>query len=507
MYLTPDILNKADDCNSMHLWWDKLAQVEGAHPQFVPVRQAFDDFFRNPEQSISRPLVTLCRYAAAHKGRVWMIMDEVGKFVKHKDTPQVLKDNFPEEQRKNIFNWLATGSVGMGMWIRDQHLNLRRNCLYNLPLFSDNEMRVLVEELSSVVNLEDMARAIGSVTREGVHDWLKGKFAGCPGLVVEFYETVQECLNTRTLDQPQEPTEEQTKEQTQEQQLQHGDPVERFACTLKRRVEGLLGNICDNDFILRKLGYQLSQSPPNLTLLQNAGLCGGVPPSGWVMVYILEWLGAMKGLKHDDDAMLDLISSFLAECTDATLRGCLIEMRTIAELSRGFSLSVQMYKKCAPDAVNYEALGDRCLLPNTKRLCVWEYLTLNSELEGSVTADADWYLMKVSRGFDVVDVVLLDHTDKDGDVVAYGIQVTVSEDPFNKHQTFDTCSPASKAKLEALWTAIAAKFGAATSIHTCYVMYAPGAAKVIVPKENASAVYFSNQVSLVATPDVQNKKH
>jgi hypothetical protein len=70
----------------------------------------------------------------------------------------------------------------------------------------------------------------------------------------------------------------------------------------------------------------------------------------------------------------------------------------------------------------------------------------------------------------VIDVVLVDIFDSP---VIYGIQITRSSKPFEKHHTFETCTSRSKEKLEMLWGVISDHFKLDGEAEKFFVMLAP----------------------------------
>jgi hypothetical protein len=91
----------------------------------------------------------------------------------------------------------------------------------------------------------------------------------------------------------------------------------------------------------------------------------------------------------------------------------------------------------------------------------------------------------------VIDVVLVDVSA--GSPAIYGIQITRSKKPFAEHHTFDTCDPASKERLENLWSLISHHFKLGDNVQTFYVMLAPNCEKVKFkpPAGHESGFYFA----------------
>ena len=63
--------------------------------------------------------------------RVWVIIDEVVLF-------QRFPIDLPEEQNMGPFNWIITGSAGIGSWVAKRHLE---KLVYDLPIFTKAEDR------------------------------------------------------------------------------------------------------------------------------------------------------------------------------------------------------------------------------------------------------------------------------------------------------------------------------------------------------------------------------
>jgi hypothetical protein len=105
--------------------------------------------------------------------RIWIIVDEV-----------VLFDNFPidshEEQYLGPFNWIITGSAGIGSWVGKQHL---KKHVFDLPLFNKDEFLTFAYLLCSSlhVNLEDVL----GIPSAGIDDRLEERFGGVVGYIAE----------------------------------------------------------------------------------------------------------------------------------------------------------------------------------------------------------------------------------------------------------------------------------------------------------------------------------
>jgi len=104
---------------------------------------------------------------------------------------------------------------------------------------------------------------------------------------------------------------------------------------------------------------------------------------------------------------------------------------------------------------------------------------------------SSWNVIEVPRGFDVIDVVVVDNSN-DAPVI-YGIQITRTPTPFRDHRTFDTCTPESRKKLENLWRVISNHFKLDETVSKFYVMLAPNCEKSEFrpPVGHSNDCYFS----------------
>ena len=85
--------------------------------------------------------------------------------------------------------------------------------------------------------------------------------------------------------------------------------------------------------------------------------------------------------------------------------------------------------------------------------------------------ECNWYFVNLKSGFHVLDGVLVDN--REGSFKIYGIQITISKDPFQNHNTLETCTDESKVMLDDLWQAIYRYFNVSDSPEPKYLMIAP----------------------------------
>ena len=106
------------------------------------------------------------------------------------------------------------------------------------------------------------------------------------------------------------------------------------------------------------------------------------------------------------------------------------------------------------------------------------------------------FLIKLRNRFDVIGVVLIDNNKASPTI--YGIQISRSLRPFEKHHTFDTCQPRGTERLGKLWRSISDyfKLDDTITVKKFYVMLAPYCEKddFQPPAGHSSDYYISTSV-------------
>ena len=100
-------------------------------------------------------------------------------------------------------------------------------------------------------------------------------------------------------------------------------------------------------------------------------------------------------------------------------------------------------------------------------MSVWNYDEGGSRLhiqpyENDCSA---WCLVLVPPGFPVLDVLLVRRPRQRVEPAFYPIQITRAADPFSTHYTYDTCSSASKARVDALFTVVSIALSLLSASH------------------------------------------
>ena len=144
-------------------WWKDSFQIEG------PVKACLDQFYDDAlPSSFGKFMKALRKYISVPGNqniqiedgqtipikipRIWIIIDEVVLF---EDVKYLI--SLPKEQALGPFNWIITGSAGIGSWVSMRHLE---NLVFDLPLFTKAECVDFTSRLSNNlgINLEDALR-------------------------------------------------------------------------------------------------------------------------------------------------------------------------------------------------------------------------------------------------------------------------------------------------------------------------------------------------------------
>jgi len=370
--------------------------------------------------------------------------------------------DLPKEQHLGPFNWIITGSAGIGSWVDERHLE---KYVFDLPLFNKTECLTFATKLSSKlgINLEDKIGIPGA----GMDDWLEERFGGVVGCIAEMLLDI-------------------TKDNT----------VSQHILALSGRINGTISKVAKRRSLseaqLASVWLKEIQSADcTWKCLRDAGLCGSSAPHGVIFTRILMWLCTF----YPAVDLLYLVSSFrLMFSSDPGLDGCLLELEEILKLRVNRLITASLLTLIDQNWIVNKSI---IMPPLGSTMTVWTYkesLSILSNLEGnSLSSESSWYLIQVPNGFDVIDVVFVDITVAAPSI--YGIQITRSTKPFAKHHTFDTCSSSSKERLKKLWHLIYHHFNVdETTVSIFYVMLAPNCDKdeTKPPVRHTSDFYFSS---------------
>lgn len=120
---------------------------------------------------------------------------------------------------------------------------------------------------------------------------------------------------------------------------------------------------------------------------------------------------------------------------------------------------------------------------------IWSYSegtgTLNVRAGGDASS-LGWHLLQLSVGFCVFDVLLV-FVETDQVAKVFGVQITISKNPFVAHDTHDTCKQGSKKRIDTLTTALQESFKTREIV---YVMLAPKAKEGTFAAPGHTAPYY-----------------
>lgn len=410
-------------------WKAAISNIEDS------VNSALDVLFRDADpRSFGEFLDSLVVFTRKTGKRIWIIVDEV-----------VLFENFPidlpEEQDLGPFNWIVTGSAGIGSWVSKRHLE---KLVLDLPLFTKEECFEFAINLcnSLGINLENV---IDGVPLEGIDDWLDERFGGVVGYIAEMLLEISK-----------------------------GSSVSQYMSSLSARVKRVISNTATKHHIsqeqlVKDWLNEIKSDDNTWDCLRDAGLCGSSAPRGFIFSTILKWLYTFSPEVDE----LSLVHRFRVMFrNDPGLDGCLLELEEILKLKANHFFHASLLSLDGHHWIVKESLD----LPpsHSNQLSIFQYVEDNSRLdEISISEHSKWNLVQVPSGFDVIDVILVDVS---GSPAIYGIQITRSLKPFAKHHTFDTCLPRSTERLEKLWSVIIDTFnpdGDKNSVRKFFVMLAP----------------------------------
>ena len=433
-----------------HLWKDSFLQMNGS------VKTSLNKFYEDGRPESFGKFIKALRQNVRNNGtRIWIIVDEVVLFEK-------FPISLPEEQDLGPFNWIVTGSAGIGSWVAKRHLE---KLVFDLPLFTNDECLGFANRLCSElnVNLED---TIG-VPPDGIDDWLEERFGGVVGYIAEMVL-----------------------------EISRGNTVSQYLSSLEDRMNEIVSNVAKRRHIseeqLSSVWLKDIKSGSNRwSHLRDAGLCGSQSPRGVIFSLILQCL--YKYAPGED--ALSLVTLFRSKFSgDPGLDGCLLELEEILKLRASRSMKASLLKY-----INQGWIVDQSieLPPTPTSLNVLVYDEIQSKLEPILPPnDSSWNLIEVPRGFVVVDVILVNT--RTGSQAIYGIQITRSSKPSAKHHTFDTCSKPSLGRLTQLWGVISRHFKLDDAVKKFYVMLAPNCeGNQFKPPANHSSDYYFSPTSVI----------
>eukprot|EP00475_Leptophrys_vorax_P016991 TRINITY_DN2349_c0_g1_i7.p1 TRINITY_DN2349_c0_g1~~TRINITY_DN2349_c0_g1_i7.p1 ORF type:complete len:644 (+),score=147.85 TRINITY_DN2349_c0_g1_i7:80-2011(+) len=408
-----------------HLWRKEFFEID-AH-----VKDALDKFYQDAHpESFGEFLFALWEHTLSSGNRIWIIVDEVVLFEK-------FPIRLPEEQDLGPFNWIVTGSAGIGSWVAKKHLE---KLVFDLPLFTKEECFEFANNLCNSLDI-NLATGIDGVPLEGIDDWLEERFGGVVGYIAEMFLEISK-----------------------------GSSVSQYMSNLDERVNEIISNSAERRHISNKQLAEdwlneIKSSSNRWKCFRDAGLCGSSAPRGIIFSLILKWLYTFF---PDEDA-LSLVALFRSKFSgDPGLDGCLLELEEILKLRASNSIGASLLTHIEQGWIVEKSMD---LPPRGIPLNVLVYEESHFRLEKTPhSTSSSWCLIQVPSGFDVIDVVLVDVS---GAPAIYGIQITRSVKPFVKHHTFDTCLPRSQERLETLWNVISDHFDLDDSVEVFYVMLAP----------------------------------
>ena len=443
-------------------WWkDSFLQIDDD-----TVKTCLDQFYQDALPSSFGKFVTALRTfidKGEKKTRIWIIIDEVVLFEKVKYLICL-----PKEQDMGPFNWIITGSAGIGSWVGKRHLE---KFVFDLPLFTKDESLTFASRLCNNLNivLEDEL----GVPSAGIDDWLEERFGGVVGYIAEM------CL-----------------------EISQGNTVSQYISVLNRRIKRVIMTVAERRNITEEqvasIWLKEILSPNNdWDCLRDAGLCGSSSPRGVIFASILTSLHMF----YPEVDALALVSRFRSRFAgDPGLDGCLLELEEILKLRAGCSMSASLLKLRDQIWNATESID----LPTKGAAFPLNVMTFDEKCSMLVdtvkSKESSWSLIQVPYGFHLIDVVLVDTTA--GSPAIYGIQITRSPEPFKGHDTFDTCRPQSREKLENLWRVISTYFELdAATVKKFYVMVAPNCKKVeYKPPVGHSSDYYFSPTSVITFP-------
>jgi hypothetical protein len=410
-----------------NLWKDEFLKISD-----INVQSSLETFYKDAlPESFGEFFFAVLQYIRSSGNVIWIVVDEAVSF-------ENFPIDLPEEQNLGPFNWILTGSAGIGSWVSKRHLEKR---VFDLPLFTAKECFEFAQKLCSSLGL-DLGSRIDGIPLTGVEDWLEERFGGVIGYVTEMLLEISK-----------------------------GNLLSQYMNDLSGRMNKVIGNAANlkhisNGQLSKDWLNEIRSSRNNWDCLRDAGLCGSSAPRGIIFSMILEWLCIFS----PEENALSLVTLFRSKFSgDAGLDGCLLELEEKLKLKACNSIKASLLTLVDEKWTVEESID---LPPKGAMLNFLKYEESDFKLEKTAESAAmsSWFLIQLPSGFDLIDVVLVDISQSPS---VYGIQITRSVKPFAKHHTFDTCLPKSRERLEKLRSTILKHFQLHDSTELFYVMLAP----------------------------------
>ena len=219
--------------------------------------------------------------------------------------------DLPEEQNRGPFNWIVTGSAGIGSWVSKKHLEM---LVFDLPPFTKEECFDFANSICNSLDI-NLEKGIDGVPPAGVDDWLEERFGGVVGYIAELFLEISK-----------------------------GNLVSQFMSVLSTRMMTVISNSAERRNISKKelakdWLNEIKSDENNWACLHDAGLCGSSAPRGIIFSLILKLLCIF----FPEQNALSLISYFRTMFSgDPGLDGCLMEIEEILKLRSSNSIGASL---------------------------------------------------------------------------------------------------------------------------------------------------------------------
>jgi hypothetical protein len=468
-----------------HMWQTELTTFLGGKEGAAAVVGALEQFAEDGlPMSFKKFHDKLSRLIVATGTRVWLIVDEAA-------SEELVPFRFvlPEEQKKDIFHSIITGSVGIASLVSNRHLD---KWTWDLPLFSPLEAAQLAVKLIAAKqpdNNVDLWDALGikksednASANQDLGGALHELFGGVAGYTAELVL-----------------------------ELVKGETLSTYVLVLSTRVRDIIvkasKELASPEALAKFWLNEMRAADNTWSCVRDAGLCGSAAPRGVIFSLMLKWLLVYAPPTTDELAIVQEFRSMFDD--DPGLDGHLLELEEIVKLKRGKSITAALLS--LSDERKWES-GDVVNLGGSRAL-LWTYSDSASKsyVKKSHASDdgAKWNVVLLPTGFPVIDVLLFLHDAEENTLHFYLVQITRAKDPFATHFTDETCSTKSKDRIVNVLIAAASAIKFTTKYKTSFVMLAPNTvANKHVSPEQACDYYFSPVDLLVsnARPRKRRKK-
>ena len=400
------------------------------------------------------------------KSRVWLIVDEAAS-----EELEKFRAYFPEEQERDVFHCVLTGSVGIASFVDKRHLE---KWTWDLPLLTPSvAAEFAVAALAAKgANTVDLWSALGikkpddnAAAMENLGDQLHELFGGVAGYTAELVLA-----------------------------LTKGETLSSFSLQLSARVRSIIVKASEKKAIspeaLARYWLAEIRSPENMwACVRDAGLCGSEAPRGVIFSMMLKWLFTFAPKTDELDTVRFFRSKFR---DDEGLDGCLLELEEIIKLKRGTPfLATRLHLN---DEQEWAPIGDNIKLTSTTPQ-LWTYDTTGKISKGKEVEEVtNSHVVLLPPGFCVLDVLPVLYDAENSTLQFYLVQIARSPAPFVNHDTNETCNQASKAKIEQLLDSVKTAVAGAEEVttSTSFVMLAPNTeGKNYVAHRQQSDYFFS----------------